>query len=91
MCETDTVSRHGGDDFLILLAKMARLVSELLDPLQVGKAQMLLGEQTFDAAEAIGVAVEACRPAVDRRQQTLETTISRPLEVNGDRAAPNRR
>jgi diguanylate cyclase (GGDEF)-like protein len=67
--------------------KMSRQVSELLDPLQVGKAQLLLGEQTFDAAEAIGVAVEACRPAMDRRQQTLETTISRPLEVNGDPAS----
>lgn len=67
--------------------KMARLVSELLDPRQLGKAQSSLGEQTFDAAEAIDVAVEACRPAMDRRQQILETTISRPLEVDGDRAS----
>jgi diguanylate cyclase (GGDEF)-like protein len=66
--------------------KMAHLVSELLDT-RISGTRLSSGRQTFDAAEVIGVVVEACRPAMDRRQQTLETTISRPLEMNGDRAS----
>ena len=67
--------------------KMARLVSELLDPRQGSKGQLTLERLTFDAAGPIGDALEACRPAIDRRQQTLEATISRPLEMNGDPAS----
>jgi signal transduction histidine kinase len=68
--------------------KMSRLVSELLDPRQVSQAQLQLGRQTFDVAASIDAAVEACRPTMDRRQQTLEVTISRPLEMSGDPALP---
>jgi diguanylate cyclase (GGDEF)-like protein len=64
--------------------KMARLVSELLDPRQVSNAVLSQESQTFDAAEPIGAAVEACRLAMNRRQQTLEVTISPPLEMYGD-------
>jgi len=62
-------------------------VSEVLDSRQVSNAQLPLGGETFDAAEAIDVAVEACRPAIDRRHQTLEMSISRPLDMNGGRAS----
>lgn len=66
--------------------KMSRLVSELLDPRQLSKARLSLGRQTFDAAEPIEAALEACRRVTDRRQQTLEMAISRPLEVDADPA-----
>jgi K+-sensing histidine kinase KdpD len=66
--------------------KMSRLVSELLDPRPVSKVHMSPVRPTLDIAERIGAAVEACRPAMDRRHQTLEVMISRPLEVVADPA-----
>jgi len=64
--------------------KMSRQVSELLDPRHTSKAQWSQGRQTFDAADAIGAAVEACLPAMERRRQTLDATIARPQEMAGD-------
>ena len=66
--------------------KMSRLVSELLDPRQINKAQLPPGRQTFDVAAPIDDAVEACRPTMDRRRQTLEVMISQPQEMSGDPA-----
>jgi signal transduction histidine kinase len=67
--------------------KMSRLVSELLDPRQGSTRASAIERLIFDAADPIGDAVEVCRPAMDRRQQTLEASISRPLEMNGDPAS----
>ena len=67
--------------------KLSRLVSELLDQPHVGNGRPLQERQTFDAAKPIVDAVEACRPAMDRRQQTLAAAISAPLEMNGDPAS----
>jgi len=67
--------------------KLSRLVSELLDQPHVGIGRLLQERQTFDAAKSIEDAVEACRPAMDRRQQTLEAAISAPLVMNSDPAS----
>jgi diguanylate cyclase (GGDEF)-like protein len=61
-----------------------RLVSEILEPRQTAGSQLVIERSSFDAAEVIGAAVQACRPAMDRRQQTLEMTVLRPLEIDGD-------
>jgi hypothetical protein len=64
--------------------KALRLVSEALDPRQNSGAPLVLERSTFDAAELIGAAAQACRPAMEGRHQTLEVTISRPLEMDGE-------
>lgn len=64
--------------------KILGLVSGLLDPPSRGEAPLPAGRQSFDAAASIGVAVDACRPAVEERAQTLDLTISGPLRIDAD-------
>lgn len=68
------------------LEKISSLVSALLDPAQISQIESSLRRQSFEAADSIEAAVEACRPVVERRHQSLEATIRRPLEIDADPA-----
>jgi diguanylate cyclase (GGDEF)-like protein len=67
------------------LAYMSRLVAELIDATCAGGCVFPLERSTFDIAEAIRPAVQACRPAMDARLQHFEIQLPpRPVLVNGD-------
>jgi diguanylate cyclase (GGDEF)-like protein len=67
------------------LEQMSQLVDGLLGaPPQQGD-RLTLGHRPFDLATTVATVVQVCRPATDRRQQTLEVEIpAGPLEVRGD-------
>lgn len=65
---------------------MTRLIGDLLDlsRLHTGKLRLVL--QAMDLCEIVQGAVDACRPAIDARLQTLALTIpEHALMMQGDR------
>jgi diguanylate cyclase (GGDEF)-like protein len=67
------------------LVYMSRLVEELIDATCAGGGVFPLERSTFDIAEAIRPAVQACRPMMDARLQHFEIQLPpRPVRVNGD-------
>jgi diguanylate cyclase len=67
------------------LAYMSRLVEELIEATCAGGCVFPLERSTFDIAEAIRPAVQACLPTMDARLQHFEIQLQpRPARVNGD-------
>jgi diguanylate cyclase (GGDEF)-like protein len=67
------------------LAYMSRQVEELIDATCAGGCVFPLERSTFDIAEAIRPAVQACLPTMDARLQHFEIQLQpRPARVNGD-------
>jgi diguanylate cyclase (GGDEF)-like protein len=68
------------------VAHMTRLVGDLLDVSRVRTGKLRLIKQAMDLCEIIEEAVNACRPAIDARQQTLALTMpEHALWMHGDR------
>ncbi len=64
---------------------MSRLVSDLLDVTRASTGKLSLERQLVDMAGLLYEAVDACRPAMDARQQHLGVQVpSRALELHGD-------
>ena len=69
------------------LAQVSRLVGELLDLSGVGAGGLSHERPVVEMAEVIDTAVDACRPAMDARQQHFDVDVPAcALEVRGDRA-----
>ena len=67
------------------VAHMARLVDDLLDLSRSSSGKLRLDRSVVDLRDVIGGAVEACRPAAERRRQRLIVVLPpSPLEVEGD-------
>jgi diguanylate cyclase (GGDEF)-like protein len=67
------------------VAHMARLVEDLLDGSRVSTGKFRLERDTVDLVEVLGIAVESCRPAIDKRQQQLKLALpAGPVLVQGD-------
>lgn len=65
---------------------MTRLVSDLLDLSRVRTGKLRLVKQAIDLREIVLEAVNACRPAIDARLQTLALDIpEHALKMHGDR------
>ena len=81
----ETLSEHVQVIVKSQLVYMSRLVEELIDATCAGGGVFPLERSTFDVAEAIRPAVQACRPMMDARLQHLEIQLPpRPVCVNGD-------
>jgi diguanylate cyclase (GGDEF)-like protein len=62
--------------------QMSRLVDGLLGP---DKSKLTRGHRLFDLAATVADVARACRPAMDRRLQTLDIDIAAaPLQARGD-------
>ncbi|MGK2900819.1 MAG: diguanylate cyclase domain-containing protein [Burkholderiaceae bacterium] len=65
--------------------QMSQLVDGLLGTAPQDAGRLALGHRRFDLAATVATVVQACRPAMDRRQQVLAVEIAAaPLEVRGD-------
>jgi diguanylate cyclase (GGDEF)-like protein len=81
----ETLSEHVQVIIKSQVAYMSRLVEELLDATRAGGCVFPLERRTFDIAEAIRSAVQACRPMMEARLQHFEMQLPpRPVRVNGD-------
>jgi PAS domain S-box-containing protein len=66
---------------------LARLLDDLLDVSRITRGRIELRLQTVAVAEAVASAVEAARPLVDERRQTLSVCLpATPLHVEADPA-----
>jgi CheY-like chemotaxis protein len=64
---------------------LGRLLDDLLDVSRITRGRIDLRWETVSLAEAVGRAVEAARPLVDERRQTLTLTLpDAPLHVQAD-------
>ncbi|MBP7147876.1 MAG: hybrid sensor histidine kinase/response regulator [Acidobacteria bacterium] len=67
---------------------LTRLVDDLLDVARINHGRFVLQREVFDLAQAIALAVETSRPALEAAEQHLEIEVDRgrPLLVDGDPA-----
>jgi diguanylate cyclase (GGDEF)-like protein len=66
-------------------ALIARLIDDLLDGSRVGTGEFRLQRRELQLDAILGVAADACRHAIDAKQQRLEVqTPAEPAVVNGD-------
>jgi signal transduction histidine kinase/CheY-like chemotaxis protein/integral membrane sensor domain MASE1 len=64
---------------------LMRLVSDLLDVSRISHGRFEIHKIRFDLREAIGSAVEMCRPAIEARRHELRFDLPiMPLPVDGD-------
>ncbi len=64
---------------------MARLIDDLLDGSRAGVGKLRLRISTVDILDALGVAIDTCRPAVEARRQQLALQLPPgPLNLKGD-------
>lgn len=66
--------------------QLARLLDDLLDVARITQDKLALRLESFDLREAVDGAIEACRPALEQKRQTLQTTLAADVVLNGDRA-----
>ena len=67
------------------VAHMSRLVSDLLDASRVDTGKLRLERQTVDMTTIIDQSVEACRPAMDMREQSFKVQMPQQTAyVDGD-------
>jgi diguanylate cyclase (GGDEF)-like protein len=65
---------------------MTRLVGDLVDLSRVRTGKLRLIKQAVDLCEIVLEAVDACRPGIEARQQTLAVTMpEHALRMHGDR------
>ncbi|MBY0494887.1 MAG: response regulator [Cyanobacteria bacterium] len=62
----------------------ARLVQDLLDVSRITTGKLLLDIREIDLTTVVSNAIDACRPAADARQVTLECVCPVPLPTMGD-------
>ena len=62
----------------------ARLVQDLLDVSRITSGKLLLDVREMDLAAVANNAVDACRPAADARQVSLECQCTVPMPTMGD-------
>jgi PAS domain S-box-containing protein len=60
---------------------MTRLVNDLLDVSRITQGKIELRREPVSIADAVGEAVEAIRPMVEQRRQTLDVTLPRHSPV----------
>lgn len=69
------------------MEQLSRLVSSLVEPAQAGKGKLTLDRRMVDVGAILGQVVQAARPDLNRRLQTLELRLGDPpLEVDADPA-----
>ena len=67
------------------LAHLARLVDDLMDVSRITRGRVELRKQPMDLAGALGRAIEAIRPTIDRRGHDLTVDLPRePLPLEAD-------
>lgn len=65
---------------------MTRLVGDLLDLSRLHTGKLRLAMQAVDLCDIVREAVNACRPTIDARQQTLAVSLpEQALRMHGDR------
>jgi signal transduction histidine kinase len=68
------------------IEQMDRLVGDVLDISRLERGKLALEMQAVDMAAVVDLAVEACRPHIDRRNHELTVTLPpNPVCVVGDR------
>jgi PAS domain S-box-containing protein len=64
---------------------LSRLVEDLLDVSRISRGKLSLRRSRIDLRQALGPAIEACRPILESKQQTFDVDIpGQPLYVDGD-------
>jgi signal transduction histidine kinase len=67
------------------VAHLSRLIGDLLDMSRIVTGKLRLDRDWLDLADAIGQAVDACRPSIDTRGQHLQIDLpSHALRMQGD-------
>ena len=67
------------------VAHMARLIDDLLDGSRISTGKFRLQRSTVEMADILGLAIETCQPAMDKRfQQFRMEPLPAPLCVHGD-------
>jgi diguanylate cyclase (GGDEF)-like protein len=67
------------------VAHMSRLIDDLLDGSRAGLGKLRLQCSTVNILDAVGVAVDTCRPAIEARRQHLALNLPpAPLTMEGD-------
>jgi PAS domain S-box-containing protein len=66
------------------VAHMTRLVDDLLDVTRVTQGKVTLKKERVEVATVVAQAVEAVRPLVDARRQTLDVALEPALRVEAD-------
>jgi len=68
------------------IEQMERLVGDVLDISRLERGKLTLEMQTVDMAAVVDLAVEACRPLIDRRSHELTLCLPpHPVRIAGDR------
>jgi signal transduction histidine kinase len=90
----DLLKRVGGDHALLAtlqgiierqVAHMSRLIDDLLDGSRAVVGKLRLHRSIVDILEAVSVAIETCRPAMEARKQHFGMHLPRaPLHMEGD-------
>ena len=64
---------------------MSRLISDLLDGSRISTGKLRLERTTLEMVGVLRLAIEACRPAMDAREQRMTIALpSTPLDFYGD-------
>jgi CheY-like chemotaxis protein len=67
------------------VSHLSRLVDDLLDASRIASGKIELRREPIDLSQALRRAVEACRPLIEARGQSLDVVLPpEPLPVNGD-------
>jgi PAS domain S-box-containing protein len=66
------------------VAHMTRLVDDLLDISRITQGKVVLHKEWVEVATAVAQAVEAVRPLIDARRQTLDVVLEPALRVEAD-------
>ncbi|HVS36775.1 MAG TPA: ATP-binding protein, partial [Gemmataceae bacterium] len=69
------------------VGQLVRLVDDLLDVSRITRGKVTLRTEPVDAADAVAVAVETCRPLIDDRRHELSVALPpEPVWVSADPA-----
>jgi len=67
------------------IGHMSRLIEDLLDGARISTGKFRLENHSVDMADILGTAADACRAAMDTKQQQLTLTLPEdPLRLHGD-------
>jgi PAS domain S-box-containing protein len=67
------------------LAHLIRLVDDLLDVSRISRGKIELRRERIDLSAVVGLALESCRPLIDRAGHTLTVSQPQPVFVHADR------
>jgi PAS domain S-box-containing protein len=81
---TDGAARHSLDVMSRQIARISRLVDDLLDVSRVAQGKIVLQVEPLDVAAVVRHAAEAVRPALLQRRHELALDLEEPLTIAAD-------